>query len=229
MRRNYGTGSETTAVMSLPSSITIGQRIGRLVVLGRDRSVQKKNAYWLCQCDCGNFKSVSSPDLRRKHTKSCGCLARESKKWPSRAEMHRQNKLRYVQKNRLVLNAKQLTAYYADKEVWRRQEREARKRNPEKARAKGRHDEAKRRARLAQAEINDLTRSQWEEIKCAYGHRCVYCGEKPLRLTMDHITPLARGGNHTASNIVPACKSCNSSKGARAPLKAVQPLLLTVS
>jgi 5-methylcytosine-specific restriction endonuclease McrA len=36
--------------------------------------------------------------------------------------------------------------------------------------------------------------------------------------------PLSRGGSHTASNIVPACRSCNSSKGARS---LMQYLMLT--
>ena len=29
---------------------------------------------WLCKCDCGNSSVVSVSDLRRGHTKSCGCL-----------------------------------------------------------------------------------------------------------------------------------------------------------
>jgi 5-methylcytosine-specific restriction endonuclease McrA len=60
----------------------------------------------------------------------------------------------------------------------------------------------------------------------AYGHCCVYCGRKMQRLTQDHITPLSRGGNHTKSNIVPACRSCNSKKGTGEPLVPVQPMLL---
>jgi 5-methylcytosine-specific restriction endonuclease McrA len=41
---------------------------------------------------------------------------------------------------------------------------------------------------------------------------CAYCGCKPERLAMDHFLPLSRGGFHTPSNLIPACKSCNSSK-----------------
>lgn len=92
----------------------------------------------------------------------------------------------------------------------------------EKERAK----EHRRRAHLAQAPVNDLTAEQWHEIKAAYGHRCVYCGKKPLRLTMDHITPLSKGGAHTKHNVVPACRSCNSRKRAGPVLRPVQPLLI---
>jgi 5-methylcytosine-specific restriction endonuclease McrA len=77
--------------------------------------------------------------------------------------------------------------------------------------------------------LNDLSVAQWREIKVAYGHRCVYCGRKMQHLTQDHITPLSKGGSHTAPNVVPACLSCNSKKRARAPLVPVQPLLLTIA
>lgn len=88
---------------------------------------------------------------------------------------------------------------------------------------------ARHRAKKRQARRNDLTAAQWEEIKAHYGHRCVYCGRKMQRLTKDHIIPLINGGAHTASNIVPACLSCNSKKHDGPPLKPVQPLLLTIA
>mgnify|MGYP001572792533 CR=1 FL=1 len=84
---------------------------------------------------------------------------------------------------------------------------------------------ARRRATKRNAVLNDLTGAQWGAIKAHYGHRCVYCGKKPGRLTQDHLTPLSRGGNHTASNVVPSCQSCNSKKGTGPVLKPVQPLL----
>jgi len=42
---------------------------------------------------------------------------------------------------------------------------------------------------------------------------CVYCGN-PAR-TADHIRPLVLGGWHDPDNLVPACHSCNASKGAQ--------------
>ena len=87
----------------------------------------------------------------------------------------------------------------------------------------------RRRARKANASVNDLTADQWCEIKAAYGYRCVYCGRKMQRLTQDHLTPLSKGGSHTASNIVPACHSCNSKKHTGPVLRPVQPLLLTLA
>ena|ERR1700694_778370 len=57
-----------------------GRRIGRLVVLRRDIScVGAKNASFICRCDCGNETSVSAPNLKKYHTRSCGCLSLEER------------------------------------------------------------------------------------------------------------------------------------------------------
>lgn len=56
-----------------------GQRFGRLLVLERDSTKNKKEAYWLCQCDCGNIKSIRSSALRRGQTRSCGCYNNENR------------------------------------------------------------------------------------------------------------------------------------------------------
>jgi hypothetical protein len=60
-----------------------------------------------------------------------------------------------------------------------------------------------------------LTAQEWNAIKDNAGHKCHYCRKRMSRLTMDHVIPISRGGHHIASNIVPACRSCNSSKGNR--------------
>jgi len=47
------------------------------------------------------------------------------------------------------------------------------------------------------------------------GMKCVYCGAKNVRLTIDHIVPKARGGKSTFENTVAACKPCNNKKGSK--------------
>lgn len=48
----------------------------------------------------------------------------------------------------------------------------------------------------------------------AHGWRCHYCGaDGPL--TADHVIPRAYGGGDEASNLVPACRTCNTSRGKR--------------
>ncbi|MFQ5660036.1 MAG: HNH endonuclease [Gammaproteobacteria bacterium] len=56
---------------------------------------------------------------------------------------------------------------------------------------------------------------------------CMYCGHQHLEsnLTRDHITPLSRGGRDRWSNVVTACRICNTRKGNRTPEEAHMPLL----
>jgi 5-methylcytosine-specific restriction endonuclease McrA len=79
---------------------------------------------------------------------------------------------------------------------------------------------AKRRAAKRRAPITIVTRADWELCKEVFGHRCAYCfAAAPL--TLDHVEPLSRGGAHAMSNIVPACKPCNTRKNARTLLELV--------
>ena len=84
------------------------------------------------------------------------------------------------------------------------------------------HREAssRRRARLAGAEINDFVEEDWEWLKEAYNYCCAYCGKTSDNLDKDHVIPLSKGGDHTISNIVPSCHSCNLHKSARTPTEA---------
>ena len=41
--------------------------------------------------------------------------------------------------------------------------------------------------------------------------RCWYCGAGESE-TLDHIIPISKGGSDEDCNLVPCCKSCNSSK-----------------
>ncbi|MCU0357543.1 MAG: HNH endonuclease [Cyclobacteriaceae bacterium] len=52
---------------------------------------------------------------------------------------------------------------------------------------------------------------------------CQYCGTRK-ELTLDHIIPSSRGGQHTWINLVTACKSCNAKKGDYTPEEANMPL-----
>ena len=54
----------------------VGQSFGRLSVIERAESRNGK-AYWLCRCDCGNYKTVSGTHLVDGSTQSCGCLVKE--------------------------------------------------------------------------------------------------------------------------------------------------------
>jgi hypothetical protein len=52
-----------------------------------------------------------------------------------------------------------------------------------------------------------------DRLKMILPQACCYCGSGEL-LAADHLIPRKRGGPHTGENLVWACRSCNSSKGA---------------
>ncbi len=51
-------------------------------------------------------------------------------------------------------------------------------------------------------------------------YMCQYCGRQVKQLTLDHVIPRYRGGQHTWENIVSACMSCNRNKAGRTPKEA---------
>lgn len=54
-----------------------GQKFGRLFVIGRANNKSGK-PHWLCKCDCGNEVVVEGYNLKTGHTRSCGCLQKET-------------------------------------------------------------------------------------------------------------------------------------------------------
>jgi hypothetical protein len=46
----------------------------------------------------------------------------------------------------------------------------------------------------------------------AFNNRCAYC-DSASKLQIEHVIPISANGSHDITNIVPACQSCNMSKG----------------
>jgi 5-methylcytosine-specific restriction endonuclease McrA len=74
----------------------------------------------------------------------------------------------------------------------------------------------RRQLRLSSIE-KTLTANEWHSICSFYGWGCAYCGDTERKITIDHVVPISRGGNHAADNVVPCCKPCNCAKGGRTP------------
>ena len=56
-----------------------GIRYDKLVALYPSLSRAKDGSVmWVCQCDCGNICEVKGSNLASGHTKSCGCLSKDS-------------------------------------------------------------------------------------------------------------------------------------------------------
>jgi 5-methylcytosine-specific restriction endonuclease McrA len=61
------------------------------------------------------------------------------------------------------------------------------------------------------AGLPGVNKNEWLAILERYGNSCAYCGTTG-RMTIDHVIPVMRGGQHAVNNIVPACAACNSEK-----------------
>lgn len=67
----------------------MGQRYGRLIVIGRAKNDKSGGIMWLCQCECGNTSIVQRSNLATGHTTSCGCLSEETReKYRKRSTTH---------------------------------------------------------------------------------------------------------------------------------------------
>jgi len=97
----------------------------------------------------------------------------------------------YYEKNRLLINAKN--------NQWGRENRIIKTISTQRYRAK------------SKSILCTLTKEQWEYIKLQFDNKCAYCGKEAI-LTQDHFIPQENDGEYTHNNIIPSCKSCNSSK-----------------
>jgi 5-methylcytosine-specific restriction endonuclease McrA len=66
-----------------------------------------------------------------------------------------------------------------------------------------------------------LTAAEWVRLIAAWGSRCAYCRAAGVKLTIDHVVPLARGGWNVVQNVVPACRYCNCSLKKDRPVDVV--------
>lgn len=53
-----------------------GRKFGKWMVIERDIS-SKEKVSWMCECECGNKKSLIPSVLKNGHSKSCGCFWKE--------------------------------------------------------------------------------------------------------------------------------------------------------
>jgi len=151
---------------------------------------------------------ASNPEKRRVSNAKYKASHREQLKDASAShrEMARARNAKYIALHPTRVKA-QRAKYHAE--------------HPEQARI-----QVRRRAALKRSLPATLTLTEWEAIKAAYRNRCAYCGEKPQKLTQDHVLPLSKGGGYIKENIVPACLSCNCSKQDNVPDRPVKLVLL---
>lgn len=118
---------------------------------------------------------------------------------------------KYREKNRDALANKRKERYVENKDVLLERHKKW-KTDSRVSYLRSKHMSRKKRRTTNKGLPATLTAAQWETIKTAFNEKCAYCG-KVRELEQDHFVALSNGGEYTHNNIVPACKSCNSSKG----------------
>ena len=90
------------------------------------------------------------------------------------------------------------------------QQEKARKHRVMYNREKSKRRKAKLKGNIAEKIKTSQIRARFEK----FNNACAYCGAKhaDLKLHIEHVIPISRGGSHVLSNIVPACSACNFSK-----------------
>lgn len=160
----------------------IGERFGKLIVIKnvkRPQNLKNTEAYWECQCDCGNIVIVSARSLRSGNTKSCGCL---------RSELLSKMAKRV---NRIEFGKSAFNRIYYD------YKRTAGRRN-----------------------ISfDLS---MEDFRKLVEQNCHYCGIEPIRtikmlsqngdFVCNGIDRVDNSKGYIKGNVVSCCKECNQSK-----------------
>lgn len=87
------------------------------------------------------------------------------------------------------------------------------RRKPEKRRAISQNYKHRRRSQEATG-MSSSELQAWAEQQAKI---CYWCGSKCDAFHVDHYQPLAKGGTHTADNLVIACPTCNLQKSAKDP------------
>lgn len=105
-------------------------------------------------------------------------------------------------------------ARYASDAVYRHKQKEASRASFKKAYGTS---EGKAKSKLAtnlRRSAGTLELHQWFSILDIFDNKCAYCGST-VELEQEHIVPISKGGTTSFTNVVPACRSCNASKGTK--------------
>lgn len=120
----------------------------------------------------------------------------------------------WKKRNREAANAATRNRRSTDPEKARKENREYRERNPFVTAAFVASFRAKKWGVLS-----TLTKEEWRDVVEEHRFLCHLCGEptilkigSPLRLSLDHIIPLSRGGTNVKENVAPAHSHCNQKR-----------------
>ena len=210
--------------------------LGNLCKRSHDHEKTNKSLRYIkgCGCiECGKERQQTHKDeIKLSHKKyrdqnAQKIKTRNAKYRKTRKEFIKAYTKEYYQQNKAELLAKRknpcpvYTKKYRkeyeskNKDKIRQYKREYRK--TESGKKVARHDSTRRRYRKKTQQYTSYTHDQLMKRRAeVFNNECFYCGATS-DLTNDHFFPLSKGGFDSLENIFPACRSCNSSKGAKDP------------
>jgi len=160
---------------------------------------------------CGEEKQLVefSIDKRLKVGRKSQCKACEKQYYQANREQRIEYNKQYYQANReqRIECSKQYRQANREKIAERKRQYNQANREAHNARKQ------KRRA-LKRNAAGNATAAEIQARFDYHGNRCYYCGCDG-KMQIEHRIPLSRGGTHHPANIVPACPSCNYSKGTK--------------
>lgn len=172
---------------------------------------------------CGIKKELNTLNFPKKNTGKGGfdswckeCKKNyDKKRYKENKEKFQKEKVEYYHENKEARKQYQLNYYNNNKEKCKESNSNWQKENLTKRRVIS----AKSRTLKYDAE-STLTETDWNEISQYFNNSCAYCGmteKENLKiygelLHHEHVIPLIDGGAYSFGNIVPSCRSCNSSK-----------------
>ena len=188
--REYGIAS--------PGKYAAQARIWRLNNLERSRAINRRS------------------NLKRRGTREAYFAATRDHRLKKQAEYRQRNQDRlraynaqYRLDNKDAQAVRVAKSHAAKSDYYREKGRLWKQANPDMVRAM----QHNRRARIL-GNGGKHTAKQWQALKAKYNYHCLMCQrqEPHIRLTVDHVIPVSKGGSSDICNLQPLCKSCNSKK-----------------
>jgi len=189
--------------------------------LNREKCIETGKKYRERNLERLKAKSNSYKKAHPEYIKEYNSMYRETNKEKAKVEWKK-----YYEKNKLQLcqshrehhkNNPQVRKEY--NQTQRRKDIAKTYRKSERGRVSERNMKHKRRTLTKQG---DVTTEQLLTLKNT-AKTCFYCDcdLTIVKAHIDHLVPLARGGEHTISNLVMACATCNTRKGAKDPMEFI--------
>lgn len=172
-------------------------------------AIKARSAKWYSE----NKERASETSKEYRKKKRFIILRKKKEYYSEHKEQHSARTKAYYLKNKAEIDIYKREWYDEHKQLISEKGKIYRVEHKREIRAAKSNAKHTRRARLKFAKNYFVPRELIEEM---YQQPCGYCGVYVEgQMQIDHIVPIARGGSHKIGNLLPACPTCNMSKGSK--------------